>query len=159
MYPWGAQGLGYPRSVRDPRSPDRRVPGSRVSKSPGKTLLTVIFKLHTGVFPARAGGRGFWGTHVGLHLFNSFVIFFFVGFKPWEVAHLFSPEVSRRMPSEWCLGTPWGPSYEHMCKNIYLGKGWIGLDPWLKRALKTISNGVLKIQHAKISVSVMRILL
>ena len=48
------------------------------------------------------------------------------GYMPWEVSHLFSHQVSRRMHSKSCLGTPWGPSYEHFCKNIYLCKGWIG---------------------------------
>ena len=45
------------------------------------------------------------------------------GYRPWEVSHLFSREISRRMPSESCLGTPWGPSYEHIYKNIHLCKG------------------------------------
>ena len=35
----------------------------------------------------------------------------------------FSREISRRMPLESCLGTPWGPSYEHIYKNIYFWKG------------------------------------
>ena len=63
------------------------------------------------------------------------------------------------MQSESCLGTPWSPSYEHICKNIYFWKGWIGLDPWLKRASKTISNGILKVHNAWILASVMSILL
>ena len=45
------------------------------------------------------------------------------GHKPWEVSHLFSHEISRRMPSESCLGTPWGPSYEHICKNLNFCEG------------------------------------
>ena len=52
---------------------------------------------------------------------------------------IFSREILHRMHSESCLGTPWGPSYEHICKNIYFCKGCIGWQPWLKRALKTIS--------------------
>ena len=36
---------------------------------------------------------------------------------------LLSREISRRMPSESCLGTPWGPSYEHIYKNIHFCKG------------------------------------
>ena len=92
-----------------------------------------------------------------------FVVCFFwfvvVGFRPREVAHLFSREISRRMPSESCLGTPWGSSYEHICKNIYFWKGGIGWDPWFKRVLKTISSGVFKVNNAWFLVSVMRILL
>ena len=34
-----------------------------------------------------------------------------------------SCEVSRRRPSESCLGTPSVPSYEHIYKNIQFGKG------------------------------------
>ena len=45
------------------------------------------------------------------------------GYRPWEVSHLFSHEISRRMPSESCLGTPWGLSYEHVYKNIHFCKG------------------------------------
>ena len=63
------------------------------------------------------------------------------------------------MPPESCLGTPWGPSYEHICKNIHFWKGRFGWDPWLKRASKTISNGILKIQNAWILANVMSILL
>ena len=51
----------------------------------------------------RAGVMGdpFWVV------FFCFLIFFlvlFVGFRLWEVAHLFSREISRRMASESCLG-------------------------------------------------------
>ena len=49
-----------------------------------------------------------------------------VGLKPREVAHLFSRRISRRMPSESCLGTPWGPSYEHICKNVYFKRDRFG---------------------------------
>ena len=69
----------------------------------------------------RTGGRAFWGTHFGLHFWICcvFLLFLFVGFRLREVAHLFSREISHRMPSESYLGTPWGPSYEHICKNVY----------------------------------------
>ena len=39
-------------------------------------------------------------------------------YRPWEVSHLFYHKISCRMPSESCLGTPWGPRYEHIYKNI-----------------------------------------
>ena len=71
-----------------------------------------------------------------------------MGNNPWEVSHVFSREISRRMQSESCLGTPWGPSYEHICKNIYVWKGRFEGGPWLNKALKTTSNDVLKVQHA-----------
>ena len=32
-------------------------------------------------------------------------------YRPWEVSHLFSHEISYRMHSESCLGTPWPPKY------------------------------------------------
>ena len=38
-------------------------------------------------------------------------------YKSWEESHLFSHQISRRMPSESCLGTPWGPSYDQFCKT------------------------------------------
>ena len=41
-------------------------------------------------------------------------------YKPWEESHLFSCEISRRMPSESCLGTPWGPSYEQIFVKAYI---------------------------------------
>ena len=102
-------------------------------------LLTVIFKLHTGVFPGgcrppdpphgRAGGVS-GGPILGC-IFSLFVFFYFLfaGFRPREIAHLFSHEISRRMPSESCLGTPWDPSYEHIYKNMIRrggGRGWLG---------------------------------
>ena len=116
--------------------------------------------------PARAGGRAgnplyrhcffftFWGSTCSTLFFN----FFEVLEAPGGSSCFFSWNLCR-MPSESCLGTPWGPSYEHIWKNIYFWKGWIGLDPWMKRALKSRSNGVFKIQNAWIWVSVMRILL
>ena len=33
-------------------------------------------------------------------------------YRPREVSHLFSREISRRMPSESCLGIPWGRNGE-----------------------------------------------
>ena len=47
-------------------------------------------------------------------------------YGPWEVSHLFSREIARRMPFESCLGTPWGPIYEHICKNVYFKRGRFG---------------------------------
>ena len=57
-------------------------------------------------------------------------------YRPWEASHLFSCDISRRMPSESCLGPPWGSSYEHICKNIYFWKRWIGLDPMVDKGVK-----------------------
>ena len=39
------------------------------------------------------------------------------------ISSFFSREISLRMPSESCLGTPSGPRYEHIYKNIHLCKG------------------------------------
>ena len=99
-------------------------------------------------------------TCLGSHFSDIVLCSVFVeGLQPQEVAHLFSREISHRMSSESCPRTPWGPSYEHICKNIYFCQGRCQWDPWLKRALKTISNGVLKVQNAWICVNFMRIFL
>ena len=100
-----------------------------------KLLLTVIFKLHTGVFPGgcrppdlphgRAGG-GSLGDPFWVAFFVCFFSLIFVGFRPREVAHLFSREISCRIPSESCLGTPWSTSYAHICKNIDFAKDALG---------------------------------
>ena len=78
----------------------------------------------------RTGGRGTHFIHIVLFsLFWAHIlhIVFFLHFSrvygPWEVSHLFSREISLRMHSESCLGTPWGPSYTHICKSIYFCKG------------------------------------
>ena len=60
----------------------------------------------------------FWKTHF-YQLFFSFLRVY----RPWEVAHLFSREIARRMPSEPCLGTPWGPSYDQFCRTYVFRKG------------------------------------
>ena len=107
--------------------------------------------------PARADGRAggeptlstlFFWNFFRLISCTLFFLHFFRVYGPWEVSHLSCREISRRMHSESCLETPWGPSYEHIYKNLYLCKGWIGWQPRLKRALKTISNGILKVPNA-----------
>ena len=55
-----------------------------------------------------------------------FLLFLFLGIRPREVAHFLSSEISRRIPSESCLGTPWGLSYEHICENMYFCQGRCG---------------------------------
>ena len=85
----------------------------------------------------RPGGRV-----ILVHLFSwcIFFIIFWVWwvllgvYRPREVSRFFKREIWLGMHSKSCLGTPWGPSYELICKNIYLGKGWIGWWGWLKRA-------------------------
>ena len=94
-----------------------------------------------------------------VHFVDIVFLRFVEGLQASVGSSFFSREISRRMLSESCLGTTWGLRYEHICKNIYFWKGRLRWDPWLKRALNTISNGVLKIQHASILFSVMRILL
>ena len=54
---------------------------------------------------------------------------FFRVYMPWEASHLFSREISRRMHSESCLGTPWGPIYDQFCKTCVFRKGRKGRDP------------------------------
>jgi hypothetical protein len=93
------------------------------------------------------------------HCYPLFFFAFLRVYGPREVAHLLAREISHRMRSKSCLGTPWGPSYEHICKNIHFWRGRFGWDPWLKRASKTISNGILKVHNAWFLVSVMSILL
>ena len=48
--------------------------------------------------------------------------FVFVGgglFGSWEVAHRLTPEISHRIQKRSCLGTSWGPSYDHICIILY----------------------------------------
>ena len=59
-----------------------------------------------------------------------------MGFRPREVAHLFSCEISHRMHSESCLGTPWDPSYEHICKNIFLLERLNWVRPMVEKSVK-----------------------
>ena len=58
-------------------------------------------------------------SHDGPHIFNNGHM---RGYKPWEVSHLFSCEISHRMPSESCLRTPWGSSYDQSCKTCVFRK-------------------------------------
>ena len=58
------------------------------------------------------GGRGtffvgivFFQLFGGPLLQRCFFSAFLEVYRPWEVAHLFSREISSRMPSESCLGT------------------------------------------------------
>ena len=44
-------------------------------------------------------------------------------YKSREVSHLFSHQISLRMPSESCLGTYFGLSYDHIYKNMYFCTG------------------------------------
>ena len=65
---------------------------------------------------------------VGSPFFST--LFFFQLFSrstvPGRYLVFVSLEISHRMPSESRLGTYLGPSYDHISKNIYLCKGWIG---------------------------------
>ena len=61
----------------------------------------------------------FWGSTFSTLFFSVFLRVY----KHREASHLFFREISRRKPSESCLGTPWGPSYEHMYKNLHFCKG------------------------------------
>ena len=45
------------------------------------------------------------------------------------------------MPSESCLGTPWGPSYEHICKNIYFLERLYWLRPMVKKSANNCIEG------------------
>ena len=40
--------------------------------------------------------------------------------NPWEACLRFSHEILRRMHSKSCLGTPWGPRYEHICQTCVI---------------------------------------
>ena len=62
---------------------------------------------------------------------------------------------------EWRQNHVWGcifdPSYGNVYENMYFCKGWIGWYPWLKRALTTMSNGLLKVQKALVLGDFMRV--
>ena len=87
-----------PGGLRPPDPPLGRADGRRTAGEP--SLSTSVF-------------FSFWGP-----LFrHCFLSAFLKVYRPWEVSHLFSRQISRRMHSESCLGTPWGSRYEHICKN------------------------------------------
>ena len=44
------------------------------------------------------------------------------GYRPWEVSHLVSREISRRMPSELCLETPWARVMTTFIKHVFFAK-------------------------------------
>ena len=73
--------------------------------------------------PARAGVPGGAFRVVFFVLF----LFFVVGFWPWEVAHLYSREISHRMPSESCLAPRPGARVMSMFVKTYIfGKDALG---------------------------------
>ena len=83
----------------------------------------------------RAGGRGTHFIHIVLFMFHFigpyaahcfFVCSLFEGLQALGGISIFSHEISCRMHSESCLGTPWGPSYEHICKNVYIKRNRFG---------------------------------
>ena len=77
-----------------------------------------------------------FGSHVDPHISNiGYMKVYEGGCRPWEVSHLFSLEISHRMPSESCLGTPWSPSCELTCKHIFLLRTfWV--RPMVKKSVK-----------------------
>ena len=86
------------------------------------------FKLHGGLPPlgppARADGQGAGGDSMGpfgvaFFILLFFFLYFLVCSRPREVSHRFKHKTLHRMHSESCLGTPWGLSYVHICKNLY----------------------------------------
>ena len=58
-----------------------------------------------------------------LYVFLYFLEFVLEAYRLWEVSHLFCCEISRRMQSESCLGTPWEPRYDQIYKNLHFSKG------------------------------------
>ena len=45
-----------------------------------------------------------------------------MGYKPWEVSHLFSREISRRMPSESCMGSPGARVMTNFIKHVVFAR-------------------------------------
>ena len=92
------------------------------------TFSTFFFQLFGGpLFRHCFFSTCWWSSFSTLFFFNLLVVHFVDIFcsaflKVWCL----SREIARRMPSESCLGTPWGPSYEHTCKNVYLKRDRIG---------------------------------
>ena len=68
---------------------------------------------------ARTGGRG---THFLVH-FNCFFTMLFGGLQALGGISFFCSPNFISMHSKSCLGIRWGPSYEHICKNMYFCKG------------------------------------
>ena len=71
----------------------------------GSTFSAFVFRL-------------FWGPLFRHCFFSGFLRVY----RPWEVSLFFSRQISRRMPSESCLGTPWGSSYDQFCKTCVFRK-------------------------------------
>ena len=90
----------------------------------GNFLHIVFFPLFEGLFFAHCFLFTFCGTHflhivlfvftlLGPLLAHCFLSAFLEVYRPREVSHLLSHEMSHRMHSESCLGTPRSPSYDH----------------------------------------------
>ena len=127
---------------------------------------TALFKLHPNLFsgscrpldpPLGRTGKDpiFWCLFLRFVCFVGIVLDIY---KPWEAYPGLSHRLSRRMHSKSCLGTSLGPKYDNIFKNIYLCRDRSGLWPWPKRALQTISNGILKIPKWWTLIRVIRIL-
>ena len=61
-------------------------------------------------------------SHAGPHISNIGYMRVYEGLQALGGISFFL-SCSCRMPLESCLGTPWGPSYEHIYKNIHFCKG------------------------------------
>ena len=119
-------------------------------------------KLHAKFWP--------WGTPWDLIYDHFWVLCQHSNFQYWIFWSIWRSMGPRRylifflmkFPIEWRQNHVWGcicdPSYDHIYKNIHFCKGWIGWQPRLKRASKTMSNGIFKVPNAWILVDFMRVL-
>ena len=98
-------------------------------RSRGGKIFDVGF-LTCGGWPDFVGawccGIGFCGCSRVMHLLLLLLLLLLVIFKDfvgkvyrlWEVAHFVCRNISRGMHLKSCLGTPWCPRYDTICKNI-----------------------------------------
>ena len=96
---------------------------------PSKLFILIVFVSFRCVEPlgnmlARIVSSSHFGKRLragDMTIFSSICVFVvFLGvYTAWEVSHLFCRQISCGMPLESCLGTPWAPRHDHICKNKY----------------------------------------
>ena len=82
------------------------------------------------------------------------LIMIFLTFAPREVVHRFTREIFCRVNDNACMGICFGTRYDHICKKC-CGRKRSGSYLYSKRALETVSVGVIGILIEGMSVRVM----
>ena len=96
-----------------------------------------------------------WGSTFSTLLF---VQLFWRSPGPGRYLIFVSREISHRMPSESCPGMHFWPElWQYLWKHVFGVKVGLADSHGLKRALTTISDGVLKVHKGWILVNIMRV--